>query len=144
MPDSVVARVADRLDIQPEQTDQVLRTLAQLIKKQSARDGQVRVPGLGVFQQTTDSLTFEPDATLSKAINHRFGGLAPVPVAQEPEPPEPVPEEVPPKTPVSFFTPPLPVVQEELEEIAPAPPPYRRRSLRGRFRYGRGDGRGNP
>ena len=123
MPDSVVARVADRLDIQPEQTDQVLRTLAQLIKKQSARDGQVRVPGLGVFQQTTDSLTFEPDASLSEAVNHRFAGLASVPVTQEPEPPEPTPEEVTPKTPASFFTPPLPVVQEELEEIAPAPPP---------------------
>ena len=123
MPDSVVARVADRLDIQPEQTDQVLRTLAQLIKKQSARDGQVRVPGLGVFQQTTDSLTFEPDASLSEAINHRFAGLAPVPMTQEPEPPEPTPEEVPPKTPPSFFTPPLPVVQDELEDLAPAPPP---------------------
>ncbi len=123
MPDSVVARVADRLDIQPEQTDRVLRTLAQLIKKQSARDGQVRVPGLGVFQQTTDTLTFEPDATLSEAINHRFAGLAPVPMTQELEPPEPTPEEVTPKTPASFFTPPLPVVQEELEEIAPASPP---------------------
>jgi len=123
MPDSVVARVADRLDIQPEQTDQVLRTLAQLSKKQSARDGQVRVPGLGVFQQTTDSLSFEPDASLSEAVNHRFAGLAPVPVTQELEPPEPTPEEVTPKTPASFFTPPLPVVQEELEEMAPASPP---------------------
>ena len=123
MPDSVVARIADRLDIQPEQTDRVLRTLAQLIKKQSARDGQVRVPGLGVFQQTTDTLTFEPDATLSEAVNHRFAGLAPVPVTQEPKPPEPTPEEATPETPASFFTPPLPVVQEELEEIAPASPP---------------------
>ena len=131
MPDSVVARVADRLDIQPEQTDRVLRTLAQLIKKQSARDGQVRVPGLGVFQQTTDTLTFEPDATLSEAINHRFAGLAPVPMTQEPEPPEPTPEEVTPKSPTSFFTPPLPVVQAPRASISGAAftgRPRRRRS----------------
>lgn len=85
MPDSVVARVADRLDIQPEQTDQVLRTLARLIKKQSARDGRVRVPGLGIFQQTTDALTFEPDAALSEAVNRRFLGLDPVQLTLPPE-----------------------------------------------------------
>ena len=85
MPDSVVERVADRLEIQPEQTDQVLRTLAQLIKKQSARDGQVRVPGLGVFQQTTDTLAFEPDRTLAEAVNGRYAGLESVPLTLAPE-----------------------------------------------------------
>ena len=85
MSDSVVERVADRLEIQPEQTDQVLRTLAQLIKKQSARDGQVRVPGLGVFQQTTDTLVFEPEAALAEAVNGRYAGLESVPLTLSPE-----------------------------------------------------------
>lgn len=89
MPDSVIARVADRLDIQPEQTDRVLRTLAQLIKKQSARDGRVRVPGLGVFQRTKDILTFEPDAALAEAVNHRYAGLATVSLTLSPEFEEP-------------------------------------------------------
>ena len=62
MPDSIVARIADRLDIQPEQTERLLRTLAQLIKKQSAREGRVRGPGLGVFQKTADVLSFEGEA----------------------------------------------------------------------------------
>ncbi len=80
MPDSLVARLADRLDIQPEHTDRVLRTLAQLIKKQSARDGRVRVPGLGVFQQTDEALTFEPDQALAAAVNRRYAGLEAVPL----------------------------------------------------------------
>jgi len=116
MPDSIVARIADRLDIQPEQTERLLRTLAQLIKKQSAREGRVRVPGLGVFQQTADVLSFEPDVALSEAVNHRFVGLAPVPIAQEPEAVEPRPDETTAEAPDSFIRPPLPDAPEDLEE----------------------------
>ena len=121
MPDSVVERVADRLEIQPEQTDQVLRTLAQLIKKQSARDGQVRVPGLGVFQQSTDTLAFEPDAALAEAINGRYAGLESVPLTLAPEPEttldetpvEPAETEAAPEEPVVEAE---PVVEDDIEE----------------------------
>lgn len=142
MPDSVVARVADRLNIQPEQTDRVLRTLAQLIKKQSARDGRVRIPGLGVFRQAGDALSFEPDAGLAEAVNHRFVGLDAVPMApeqaalepgmtepegMEPEPAEPVTTEHPAEAPDIPVTPLLPddiaadAEEEHVEPVAEEP-----------------------
>ena len=95
MADTLVARVAERLDIEPDQTDRVLQTLAQLIKKQSARDGRVRVPGLGVFEQTGESLSFEPDAALAEAVNAQYANLEPVPLpaAEAPIIEEPLDEE---------------------------------------------------
>ena len=82
--------------------------------------GRLRVPGLGVFQQTDDVLSFEPDETLSEAVNHRFVGLASVPIAQEPEAVEPMPDETTTEAPDSFIMPPLPDTPEDLEEEAAA------------------------
>lgn len=75
MSDTITAHVADRLNLNAEQTERVLRTLAALIKKQSARDGRVRVPGLGVFTQVEEQLDFQPDLSLSQAVNYKFAGL---------------------------------------------------------------------
>ncbi len=127
MSDSVVARVADRLEIQPEQTDRVLRTLAQLIKKQSAREGRVRVPGLGVFEQSAEALVFEPDAALAEAVNVRYASLETVPLALSPEAeleaPEAETEEAPMKAPGAAVeesaAPPEDVVEDVAEETAP-------------------------
>ncbi len=125
MSESLAVRVADRLEIQPEQTDRVLRTLAQLIKKQSARDGRVRVPGLGVFEQTAEALHFEPDHALADAVNERYAGLEAVHLSkvEEAAPYDAAVELDAPPTPEAVATPPEPAPegvgvteQEDLEE----------------------------
>lgn len=81
MSDTLAERLAERLDIQPEQTDRLVRTLAQLIKTQASRDGQVRVPGLGVFEQRAEALSFEPDPHFATTVNPKYAHLPTVSVA---------------------------------------------------------------
>ncbi|HMB91605.1 MAG TPA: SPOR domain-containing protein [Rhodothermales bacterium] len=99
MSDTLAEHLADRLDIQPEQTDRLVRTLARLIKTQAARDGQVRVPGLGIFEQQADTLSFEPDPHFAETVNPKYAHLPTVSVALPvsdsflPDEPDPVVEE---------------------------------------------------
>jgi nucleoid DNA-binding protein len=81
MSDTLAERLAERLDIQPEQTDRLVRTFAQLIKTQASRDGQVRVPGLGIFEQQAKALTFEPDPDFAETVNPKYAHLPTVSVA---------------------------------------------------------------
>lgn len=75
MSDSLAERLAERLELPLEQSDRLIRTLAKIIRTQASRDGQVRVPGMGTFEQTGKALTFEADPLFSEVLNPRYARL---------------------------------------------------------------------
>lgn len=78
MPDSVVERVARRLDISEDQSARLVHAVGELIQVQLTRDGIVHVPGIGLLTRTEDKIDLEPDQSLLATVNGSFAGLEPV------------------------------------------------------------------
>ena len=128
MSDTLAERLAERLDLQPEQTDRLVRTFAQLIKTQASRDGQVRVPGLGIFEQQAEVLNFEPDPDFAETVNPKYAHLPTVSVATHTPPvtdtldePDAVVEQEAPEA--QGDTAPA-LEAEDIDQPAFAPPPF--------------------
>ena len=78
MSDSVVDHIAQHFGIQPDQAEDLLRTLAEHIRNQVNQDERVHIPGLGVFTSTDDGLSFEPEPALEEDLGGQYSGLDPV------------------------------------------------------------------
>lgn len=128
MSDTLSERLAERLDIQPEQTDRLVRTIAQLIKTQASRDGQVRVPGLGIFEQQAEVLTFAPDPDFAETVNPKYAHLPTVsiathtpPVADTLDEPDAVVEQ---EAPEAWGDTAPALEADDIDQSASAPPPF--------------------
>ena len=75
MPVSITRLLADRLDISEEETESLLRTMLQELRRRAETDG-VRLRELGTFQVEAGSLTFEPSPSLRRRVNEEYEGLS--------------------------------------------------------------------
>lgn len=72
---SIHTLLADELGISDAKAKKLLSAMLREVHKR-ARTGGVRLPNLGKFKEKDGQLTFIPEDSLVRAVNHRFEGLA--------------------------------------------------------------------
>ncbi len=85
MADPVITQVANRLDIPKSEARLVLNALSKLIHQQAQREGKVRVPGIGIFEDDEGTLKFHPDDSLERLANHRYESMTPLAPVELPD-----------------------------------------------------------
>jgi len=106
MAESIIAFIAERLNIPTGETEANVRRFAQALRSQAAESGEASVPGLGTFTHTETGLEFTPDDALLKAawasvdsletleiVSHKNIPTTPIPGVPTPAREEPTPEE---------------------------------------------------
>lgn len=78
MSDALVSQLARALNLPPDAARHTLHHLVAALRDQLDTSGEARVPGLGTFHSDEAGLSFEPDAGLARAVNHRYAGLRPI------------------------------------------------------------------
>lgn len=78
MPDALVSQLARALNLPPDAARHTLDHLVATLREQIDATGQARIPGLGTFERGDSGLSFHPDDTLARAVNHRYAGLRPI------------------------------------------------------------------
>lgn len=72
---SIHTLLADELGISDAKAKKLLSAMLREVRKR-AKAGGVRLPNLGKFKETDGRLSFSPEESLVRAVNHRFEGLA--------------------------------------------------------------------
>ena len=74
MPAPIHSLLADELEISEQNAEKLLSAMLREVQKRARREG-VRLPNLGKFSEREGELTFEPNESHARAVNHRFEGL---------------------------------------------------------------------
>jgi hypothetical protein len=75
-PESITPLLAERLDISTDRAETLLQSMLQELKSRAASEG-VHLSELGTFEEEDGTLTFIPDPSLRRRVNHQFEGLSP-------------------------------------------------------------------
>jgi len=90
MPRSITPLLADQLDISEERAQSLLKSMVQELRHR-AQDEGVQMAELGTFRQEDGTLTFVPNSSLRRRVNHQFEGLSKEDLAAPDDPESPPP-----------------------------------------------------